>query len=422
MTEQKNPNPKTNFSLNSHQHNLTARAAMAHYKSTLKISGSIGDLTLTKNGIAKMKSSLDKHKFRTKRRMANSRRTAKEFGGISKFASELCYTLPEHMRKPMRKFAHNHICSQLSKNMRIDNDTDRSLLDLEATLPVLHQLDLSRCQQLSKKLRIRTKGHPLQATEIKINGLRDMADSIPPLRDHEIKLRISFHIVQVPTVTTSPDEPSWRAPVTGNGHDQPSTGWLSPAWIPEEGLSIALSNPFPDNGALLFISIQWMHCPLRKTTIKAPTETEMYNWSVIKVAATFRPLAHLSLPIPSYLQTAPKKRFRLLAKTQKRRSIAACSPLLKLRLRFPMPSHCHTSYIPQPAAQTTQQHASIQTYTNLHHNQPDDSCTVKENPSSNEDTPSSLSRQSPPKIYIPRHITFRIPRRKKQHVYREVDQ
>jgi hypothetical protein len=310
---------------------------MAKYDSHIRISGSIGDITFTEDGIAKSKSSLNKAKWKRRKGMKGSRRAAREFGGGSKFSSAILGEIPENLRRLARRGLHAHVGQKLAANARLaDTWRDRLAYDFESVMPVMFRLDVSRAAEISHHLRLRTKGHPLHPAQLHVQGLRDVADAIPAVRNHHKMLRLHFLFLACPALHGLPNEDTWMEDKAAKSHMAPSSGWMRPEWIPEEGLHIALKNPFPSDGTILFVAVEWRHAAMGKAANKAPDEKEMQAWGILKVAALFRPVSRLHDPVPIYFLPSKVRRYRPKPRPNRSRCTDGWSPALRLRLAAPM--------------------------------------------------------------------------------------
>ncbi|MEY3443975.1 MAG: hypothetical protein RLZZ519_2256 [Bacteroidota bacterium] len=311
---------------------------MAKYKSPIKITGSLGDITFTEDGVVKLKSGLDKGKWKNDKNMANSRQAASEFGGASKCSGAIIRAIPTPYRPLARKMAHNHLGKLLWQNARCEDFEGRKLYDFESTLPVMHRLDLSKAQHLSQRLTLHTKGHPLCPSELHINGLRDIADAIPALRHHEIQLKMHFIFLVFPEVRLEEDAKDWRLIQPANHHLAPSSAWISPEWIPEEGLRIALKNPEPNFGTCLFVAIEWRYKTTNRRVRKPSTEIDLTEFGLVKVAACFRPVNALDQPVPPYMCQTQRRKFRLVKKRARPKFQVILTPEMQLRRAQPRTS------------------------------------------------------------------------------------
>jgi hypothetical protein len=311
---------------------------MAKCKGPIKISGSLGDITFTEDGVVKLKSSLDKRKWKKDKDMANSRRAASEFGGASKCSGAIIRAIPTPYRPLARKRAHNHLGNLLCQNARCEGFEGRKLYDFESTLPVLYRLDLSKAQHLSQRITFHTKGHPLCPSELQIHGLRDIADAIPALQHHEIQLKMHFIFLVFPEVRLAEGAKEWRLNQPAHHHLAPSSDWISPEWIPEEGLRIALKNPEPNFGTFLFLAVEWRYKSTNRRAPKRTTETDMTDFGLVKVAACFRPLTALDQPIPPYMCQTQRRKFRLVKKRPRPKFQMILTPEMLLRRAQPRTS------------------------------------------------------------------------------------
>ncbi len=314
---------------------------MAKYIGPHKISGTINGVTFTRNGVARSKSSLDKRKWRKARKMANTRRTAAEFGGASRCSGALIRAIPSIFKPLARKMPHNYLGQLLCKNARLDSFEGRQHYNFESALPVIFNLDLSKAEHLSALLRLKTKGHPLAPTELCINGLRDIADAIPPVRNYVLQCKIHFLFVVFPEVSFDELSKDWDLRQPAHHCLAPSSGWIGPEWVPEEGLRIALKNPEPDHANFLLIAIEWRRIAINRKKRKDQKPSEMQEFGIIKVAALFRAKADLTLPIPAYLRPSQARKFRLLRKRPRPKLAAILTPEMRLRAARPRPRFVH---------------------------------------------------------------------------------
>jgi hypothetical protein len=330
---------------------------MGKYKGITRFSGSFDDVTLCKDGTARMKSSLTGKKWQTAPEFALSRRAAHVFAAASTTANSIYRFIPERMRKFARRHGHNYLASAIRQAI---GKVPPERVTFELALPALHQLDLSAGQGIAGKVRIRTLGNPVQPKGIHITGLREAAavlrqewarqqtqsaqqetkGSKPRKNSHQhphatpppgaLQFRIHFAIMDFHDVTWRGTE--WRREGQTRRRHVPLGNWMDVDAVPDEGMAFKTENPDPTMPQMAFVGIEWQFNPGARTPHK---DHDLQSFSLLKVAALFRPESDLHLPIPGYMVQQGTRRYHPLQRPgQSRRRVL--SPALKCRLAFPI--------------------------------------------------------------------------------------
>jgi hypothetical protein len=316
---------------------------MGKYTGPNKLSATIQDVTYCADGTVRTKSSLTSEQWKNSPTMRNTRRAAQAFGGALTSAGCLFRNLWPSMRRLARRHAHNHIAVALRKAIA-HKDVDR--YTFEDAIPALHRLDISASRELSGKVLIRTLGHPLQPKGIHIIGLKEAAvalkhhwtqhqASLDKPRHTPIPARLQFRIhlaaVDFPETYFLEGRDEWISEDT-NGDHIPVGNWMDVEEVPDQGLAFRIASPNPHCAQIIFLGIEWR---LEHGLKKPPKSYDLQPYSLLKVAALYRPESDQHLPVPSYLQHAGSRRYQpSQARTHARRPPLPAA--LKFRLSLPM--------------------------------------------------------------------------------------
>jgi hypothetical protein len=276
---------------------------MAKYTSPLNVSGSMYDMTLQKNGVVKMKSSLDKEKWEKKPTMKASRENTEEFTGATKCAGRIVTHIEGDMALLAKMPLHSHIAKALRRTAERTTRIAEAFT-FEPAIDALHRLDLSPSNVLVPKITIQTIGHALQPTAIQVIGIQEAADGIPVLKGNRLECRIHLNFTRFCAFTRD-EFGNWNPDQDGRMNPLYPTGWISPEAIPDEGLRFDLQNPDPNHPQILFMAIEWRQLTPKESRRKI----DMKKWSIFRVAALYRSASTMHLPLPASLQGTPKRRY-----------------------------------------------------------------------------------------------------------------